>query len=301
MATHAKQQSPQEGQPQKKDHLSSLLIERAFEYSWVRLGWNAASLSYDLVKNSTKLSQYGCQLAENNVSKVAHSKVVEGTVQFFAPLIVAVDEFGVRQLDKFETGVELTQRAVSKLVVQPASSAYQAVTSLPSRLLDNAEALVDYYLPKERKGDEGPSAGNNKTHQHAQEISRSSLARTFRLISTTAKRVQERLDYERLRAQATETLQSYETLSDIITYMKTNDPAIREKLIKKGQKTYWHIRRNYKEIFIHAARAVVQPLLVQPFMKLYSRACSFESTLKRVLLRGPLAAVPTESTSSSSS
>jgi len=87
------------------------------------------------------------------------------------------------------------------------------------------------------------------------------------------------------------------------------------------QKTYWHIRRNYKDIFIHAARAVVQPLLVQPFMKLYSRACSFESTIKRqlthhhlphqpaeagltflvcrVLLRGPFA-VPTESTSSSS-
>jgi hypothetical protein len=299
MATYTMQQSPQEGQPQKKDPLSSRLIERAFEYSWIRLGWNAASLSYDLVKNSTKLTQYGCQLVENNVSRVAHSKVTEGTVQFLAPFIVAVDEFGVRQLDKFETGVEFTQRAMSKLVIQPASSAYQAVTSLPSRLLDNAEALVDHYLPEERKGDERPSAGNKKTHQHAQEISRSSFSRTFRLISTTAKRVQERLDYERLRAQATETLQSYETLHDIITYLKTNDPAIKKKLINNGQKTYWHIRRNYKDIFIHAARAVVQPLLVQPFMKLYSRACSFESTIKRVLLRGPFA-VPTESTSSSS-
>jgi len=71
---------------------------------------------------------------------------------------------------QFETGVEFTQRAMSKLVIQPASSAYQAVTSLPSRLLDNAEALVDHYLPEERKGDERPSAGNKKTHQHAQEI-----------------------------------------------------------------------------------------------------------------------------------
>jgi len=51
--------------------------------------------------------QYGCQLVENNVSRVAHSKVTEGTVQFLAPFIVAVDEFGVRQLDKVHANLAI--------------------------------------------------------------------------------------------------------------------------------------------------------------------------------------------------
>jgi hypothetical protein len=44
--------------------------------------------------------QYGCELAENNVSKVVHSPLVEGSINFLAPLIVIADEFSVRQLDK---------------------------------------------------------------------------------------------------------------------------------------------------------------------------------------------------------
>jgi hypothetical protein len=44
--------------------------------------------------------QYGCELAESNVSKVVHSPLVEGSIHFFAPLIVIADEFSVRQLDK---------------------------------------------------------------------------------------------------------------------------------------------------------------------------------------------------------
>jgi hypothetical protein len=44
--------------------------------------------------------QYGCELAESNVSKVVYSPLVEGSIHFFAPLIVIADEFSVRQPDK---------------------------------------------------------------------------------------------------------------------------------------------------------------------------------------------------------
>jgi hypothetical protein len=62
-----------------------------------------------------------------------------------------------------ENGAELGQRLVQKVVVDPVSATYNAATSLPSRLLDRAEALLDYYLPEEKqKGDEGPTAGKSR-------------------------------------------------------------------------------------------------------------------------------------------
>jgi hypothetical protein len=67
---------------------------------------------------------------------------------------------GVEQVEK---GAELGQRLVQKVVVDPVSATYNAATSLPSRLLDRAEALLDYYLPEEKqKGDEGPTAGKSR-------------------------------------------------------------------------------------------------------------------------------------------
>jgi hypothetical protein len=65
-----------------------------------------------------------------------------------------------QQVDK---GAELSQRLVQKVVVDPMSSTYKAVTSLPSRLLDRAEALLDHYLPEEKhKGGEGTTVGKSR-------------------------------------------------------------------------------------------------------------------------------------------
>lgn len=253
------QQHNGESQNEKKGLLNSRLVERALGYSWIKYGWDTASKTYETVKQSNSLAkvllllsppllpppllcpffcahatcchmQYGCELAESNVSKVVHSPLVEGSIHFFAPLIVIADEFSVRQIDKVppphnvprhsllcfkanfvsteigcvdgsrvarvrlepdwhtlrtgahlcffvclfvcllvllveqvEKGAELGQRLVQKVVVDPVSATYNAATSLPSRLLDRAEALLDYYLPEEKqKGDEGPTAGKSR-------------------------------------------------------------------------------------------------------------------------------------------
>jgi len=95
----------QQGQNEKKSLLSSRLVERALGYSWVKYGWETASKTYETVKQSNSIAKYGCELAENNVSKV-HSPLVEGSISFLAPLIVIADEFSVRQLDKPEGGAE---------------------------------------------------------------------------------------------------------------------------------------------------------------------------------------------------
>jgi hypothetical protein len=281
-------QQRNEGQDEKKSLLSSRFVERALSYSWIKYGWDTASRTYETVKQSNSLAKFGCELAENNVSKVVHSPLVEGGISFLAPLIVIADEFSVRQLDKVEKGADLSQRLVQKVVVDPVSSTYKAATSLPSRLLDRAEALVDYYLPEEKhKGDEGPTAG--KSRRDSQEGRLSSLGRLFDLTCTTAQRTYARLGYESLKTQANEKLQEYQTLNDLIIYLRTSDPEKKEKLVKQGRDVYWNFRNNYKAIFVQAARSVVQPYLVSPTLNFYNSVSSYWNNIKRIVLRGPFA------------
>jgi hypothetical protein len=267
-------------QQHTKDVLASRFVERALSYSWIKYGWDTASKTYETVKQSTSLTKYGCELVEGNLSKVAHSPIAEGTVSLFAPLIVIADEFSVRQLDKVEKGAQFGQQVVRKAIVDP----FKAVASIPSRLLDRAEALVDYYLPEEKhKGDEGPTAGKPR-RDSKERVRASSVGRLFDLTLTTVQRTYARLGYENLKSQATEKLQSYETLNDLIIYMKTSDPEKRDKLVRQGRDIYWNFRNNYKAIFIQSARAVVQPCLVAPTLKIYH---AVHSLLERILLRGP--------------
>jgi hypothetical protein len=279
----------QQGQNEQKSLLSSRLVERALGYSWVKYGWETATKTYETVKQSNSIAKYGCELAENNVSKVVHSPLVEGSINFLAPLIVIADEFSVRQLDKVEKGTELSQKVVQKVVVEPVSSTYKAAVSLPSRLLDRAEALVDYYLPEDKpKGDEGPTAG--KSRRDSQEGRTSYVGRVYDLTFTTVQRTYSRLGYESLKAQANEKLQSYETLNDFLIYMRTSDPEKKDKLVKQGRDVYWNFRNNYKAILVQSARSVVQPYLVSPALRLYNSVYSFWNiSIKRVVLRGPFA------------
>lgn len=277
------QQHNGESQNEKKGLLNSRLVERALGYSWIKYGWDTASKTYETVKQSNSLAKYGCELAESNVSKVVHSPLVEGSIHFFAPLIVIADEFSVRQIDKVEKGAELGQRLVQKVVVDPVSATYNAATSLPSRLLDRAEALLDYYLPEEKqKGDEGPTAG--KSRRDSQDGRVSSLGRLFELTVATTQRTYARLGYENLKTQATEKLHSYETLNDFLIYMRTSDPEKKEKLVKQGRDVYWNFRNNYKTIFIQSARSVVQPYLVAPTLRVYNSLSSFCRHVSRASL-----------------
>lgn len=130
-----------------------------------------------------------------------------------------------------------------------------------------------------------------------------SIKRMYNLSCTTARRAYSRAGYEHLKRQATEKVQSYETLNDLIIYMRTSDPEKREKLVRQGrvrlrhaslaavrhatdlqvscmQDIYWNLRNNYRDIFVRYARSVVQPYLVSPAIRMYTW---WNNTLKRYL------------------
>jgi len=266
-----------ERQHNQKDLLSSRLAERVMGYSWVKFGCDTTSRVYNTAKNSSYLTQYGCTFVENKATKVMNSSIAQGTVDFLAPLIVLADEFGVKQLDKLEHAMVFCQKVVQTLLM-PFVWLWSFFVFLPSIIVARAEYLVDYYLPAEK---EGPTAGKKPAQN------RSITGLIWKIIDLSILiifRLSSRFGFENLRTRAAEKMQSYETLNDLIVYMRTNDQEKKEKLVRQGREAYWNFSKNYKAIFVHHARAIVQPYIAKPAIRLYNW---LDKVLQRVLLRGP--------------
>jgi len=173
------------------------LVDRLWNYSLVNYTYQKASNVYTAVKQSNSLIKYALETAENNVSKIA-TPLAYKILDKSKPLLVEIDEFGCKQLDKLEDKF-----------FKP----YETLTYVPyvvfEKVLDIMEGTVDYFLPpsketleKERlledeAKEESKKAGPKGEQERDYELTKSK----FRYLQRRAVALS-RISYQRLRERS---------------------------------------------------------------------------------------------------